>query len=490
MKIDRTKLGNEMDRVSKEWDASGGVIVIKEGEVLHEQLYGFADREKGILTTRESNYIVHTESSFLLGLCTFLLIDQGKIKLEDKISIYLPEYQYADKIEIRHLLKNATGIPDFFYTKLMVKLDNDMVHQALSDHDKIRAENKILNQNKNYKAVLSLIGDQPLEYEPGTIGRGGSETNWAFLAEVIRRVTQMSVFDFLLKFVFIPLEMTGVKKGQDTNTTSYSIFRMSNLVRVPLDYEVEGLFTLTLQDVSKLLQAISQSKVISKKMWKQALKLDSEGNGLIFENANGFDCANMMFDGYGCFLYFNHKTGIAFASLVNEEQKFKNVEGVWYYYRKCLREAVESTFTYPLDTRMVKLSTDNLWDALNIKVNNDQLDFVLEAKSSIAMALIYKTKKAFVQMEGNRVVGLLVLDIDKKNTHYNIDIIQIDRRFQGRGYGKMMLKWAIEYLAKEGAKELEIGVSRFNHAAQKIYMDAGFSAKSIYEEAMTLHMSL
>lgn len=490
MKIDRTKLGNEMDRVSKEWDASGGVIVIKEGEVLYNQIYGFADREKNILTTRESNYIVSSESSFLLGLCAFILIDQNKIKLEDKISKYIPEYQYADKIEIRHLLKNATGIPDFFYTKLMVKLNNDKLHQSLSDHDKMKTENKILNQNKNYKAVLSLIGDQPLEYEPGTIGRGGSESNWTFLAEIIRRVTQMSVFDFLSKYVFVPLNMMGVKKGQITNTTSYVIFRMTNLVQVPLDYEVEGLFTLTLDDVSKLLLAISQSKLISKKMWKEALKLDSEGNGLIFENANGFDCANMMFDGYGCFLYFSHKTGIAFASLVSEEQKFKNIEGVWYYYRRCLREAIEAAFTYPKNTRMVKLSTENLWDALNIKVNNDQLDFVLEAKSSIAMALLYKTKKAFVQMEGNRVVGLLVLDINKKNTHYNIDIIQIDRRFQGRGYGKTMLKWAIDYLAKEGAKELEIGVSRFNHAAQKIYMDAGFSAKSIYEGSMTLHMYL
>ena len=490
MKVDKQKLNNAIDLVSKEWDASGGFIVIKEGEVLHDQVYGFADREKGIVTTRESNYIVNTESSFLLGMCTFLLIDQGKIKLEDKLSTFIPEYQFADKISIRHLLKNATGIPDYFYTQLMIKLNDDQEHQALSDYDKVRAENKISNQNRNFKSVLALIGEMPLEFEPGRINQGGSESNWVFLAEVVRRVSQMSVFDFLTKCVFLPLEMNGVKNGQDTNTTSYAVFRHANLVRLPLDYKVEGLFTLTLEDVKKLLMAISQSKLISKKMWKQALKLDSEGNGLVFENANGFDCANMMFDGYGCYIYFNHKAGISFASLVNEEQKFKNVDGVWYYYRKCVREVVEAAFTYPLHTKLVKLSTDNLWDALNIKVESEQLDFVLEAKSSIAMGLIYKTKKAFVEMEGNRAIGLLVLDIDKKNNHYNIDIIQIDKRFQGRGYGKIMLKWAIEYLAKEGAKELEIGVSRFNHAAQKIYMDAGFSAKSIYEESMTLHMSL
>ncbi|MDH8676782.1 GNAT family N-acetyltransferase [Fusibacter bizertensis] len=490
MMIDKKKLGYEIDRVSKEWDASGGFVVIKDGEVLYDQVYGFADRENGILTTRESNYIMDTETSVFLGLCTFLLIDQGKIKLEDKIDMYIPEYQFADKIQIKHLLKNATGIPDFFYTQLMIKLDKDRAHQALSHCDKIRAENKLRNQNKNYKDVLSLIGDQPLEYEPGTIGRNGSESNSAFLAEIVRRVTHMTVFEFLVKHVFTPLNMTGVNQGQASNTTSYTVYRHNNLVRMPLDYQVDGLFTLTLEDVKKLLMAIGEAKVISKKMWKQALKPDSEGNGLIFENANGFDCVSMLFNGYGLCIYFNHKTGISYVSLVNEEQKFKNIEGIWYYYRKCLREVIEATFTYPLETKMAKISSDNLWDALNIKVDPEQLEFVLEAKSSIAMALMYKTKKAFVQMEGKRVIGLLVLDIDKKNKHYNIDIIQIDKRFQGRGYGKLMIKWAVEYLAKEGAKELEIGVSRFNHAAQKVYMDAGFSAKSIYEESMTLHLSL
>jgi len=93
-------------------------------------------------------------------------------------------------------------------------------------------------------------------------------------------------------------------------------------------------------------------------------------------------------------------------------------------------------------------------------------------------------------MEGDRAVGLLILDIDKKKNHYYIDIVQIDRRYQGRGYGKIMMLWAVDYLRNQGAKELEIGVNRFNIAAQKLYRSVGFDIKAIYEDGMTMYAVL
>ena len=165
-------------------------------------------------------------------------------------------------------------------------------------------------------------------------------------------------------------------------------------------------------------------------------------------------------------------------------------EGTWRYFRRDSREAITSAFTYPTNTKIVKINKSNFWDALNLKVAQEQAEFVLEAKSSIAMGLMYPTKKTFIQMEGQVCVGLLVLDINPKKEYYHIDIILVDKRYQGRGYGKHILEFAVETLKAAGAKSLKIGVNRFNYGAQKIYMDAGFTPKSIYEEGMELHMNL
>jgi RimJ/RimL family protein N-acetyltransferase len=161
-------------------------------------------------------------------------------------------------------------------------------------------------------------------------------------------------------------------------------------------------------------------------------------------------------------------------------------DGGWQFFRKDLRDKVSQLMTYPKDTKMIPLKKDNFWDSLALKISKAQYQFVLDVKSSVAMALMYKTKKAFVQMEDKVIVGLLVLDIDPKKNVYNIDIIIIDEKYQNRGYGKLMVQWAVEYLKDKGAKKLTIGVSRANPSAIKVYKNAGFKPKSISEGGMDL----
>lgn len=490
MNINKEKLAQDIDEVCREWDISGCFMAVKDGELLYENYYGFADRENALPTKEDSRYLLHSESGFLVSLCVFMLINQGKVNLHDRLSAFIPEYKHADSMTIENLLRSNSGIPDFFYSRLMVDLNNTESHKALSDFERMRAEQKSFNTNRSFEAVMLLIGDSELEYLPGTTGLNDSESNWAFLAEVVRRASNKSVIEFEKEFVFDPLQMKHVKASSEADTVSYMVYKEEELVRVPLDYSVTGLISVTAKDMEKLLIALGSGKLLSKKLWKEALKYDEEGQGLAFENANGYDCGRIEFIGNGFYFYFNHKTGIAFASLLNENQTFKCIDNEWHYFRRASREVIESTFTYPEAPRMVKLGTDNLWAALSIQVEEEQRGYVLEAKSSIAMGLLYKSKKPFALMEGNRVVGLLVLDIDKKKDHYNIDIIQIDKRFQNRGYGKIMLNWAIDYLKKSGAVELEIGVNRHNFAAQKIYMAAGFKPKSVYENGMSLHMRI
>lgn len=490
MKFDQKSFSEAMDSVCKTWDISGSFVVLKDGECLHQNIYGYADRENGVMTQKSSQYLLHAESDFILGLSVCLLIDQGKIKLKDTLDRFIPEYKQAHQITIEHLLRHNSGIPDFYYGGVMVELNQDETHQQLSEIERLRVEKQRHYEAARFETVMKLIGEKALDYVPGTAGLNGSESNGIFLTEIVRRVTGMSVFEFQKQFIYEPLGMDKVALTTAVDTVSYGVQKETQLVRIPLNFATTSVFAVTAEDMTKFLMAISNGELLSKRMWQTMMKYDEERTGLALENANGFDCGRIQFLGYGFYFYFSHKTGIAFASLVNEEQTFKWVDNQWHYFRRASREVVEAAFTYPVAPKMVNLTQENLWAALNIKVLDDQLGYVLEAKASIAMGLVYKTKKPFVLTEGTRVIGLLVLDIDKKKNHYNIDIIQIDHRYQNRGYGKIMLNWAIDYLKAAGAKKLEIGVNRFNKAAQKIYFSAGFVEKSVYEEGMQLQMQI
>lgn len=488
MNVDINALNNEIDSVAKRWKTSGHIVLAQSGEILHQKGYGYTDREAGVKTKKDNAYTLSLYSPLLLGLAALKLIEDGVIHLEDSVSMYIPELKQGHLIHIKDLLNRRSGLVDYYYGVLMVALNAEESHAKLSNEDKLRAEQKCLNINRQFDKVLALINDRPLDFVPGTSGFQPSETELVILMTIVCRVMSLSPFEAMQELVFEPYQMTGVKAGANSNIASYKVFGESTLVRIPLDYEVEDVFTMEVSDAAQMVKGISLEYGLKKKTWKLATQFDEENLGLMFEGANGFACSRIEFLGNGLHLYFSFDLKLAFAALVNEEQLFEHVEGQWHFFRKSLRQAVDSLYTFPVNTKMVKINKENLWDALNITVDKSQLEFVLDAKSSIAMGLLYKTKKVFVQMEGTKAVGLLVLEIDHKRSFYDIDIIQIDKRFQGRGYGKLMLAFAVDYLKKAGAKELLIGVNRQNLAAQKIYMDAGFTPKKVSEGGMQLQM--
>lgn len=488
MKIDKKKLKDEIDAVSEKWDTSGSYIVLNQEEILHHGIYGYADRENQIKMQNESRYTFHAVDHFLMGMCLLILADQGKVKLSDPMSKWIPEYKHADQIKIEYLLRQSSGIPDYFYDGLMVDLENDEQHQALDDKEKMRLEGKIIYQNRNFSDMMTIIKDRPLAYEPGTPEKEDSESETVFISEIVKRITKDSLFNTLKKYIFDPLQMDGVSQDLKDAAISYKVYRDVEFVSCPLNFQLDETFTLKASDCIKLLKALLDKKLLSDKMWKKALKYNKEGRGMFFHNANGFDCGSFEFMANQFMFYFSQDKKIAFASLSNQDLLMKFLENSWHYYRRDAREVVEAMMTYPEQTKLVKLSKSNFWDAMNLSVAEEQQEFVLDAKASVAMALMYPTKRGFAQMEGNRVVGLLVVDVDHKNSYYNIDIIIIDKKYQGRGYGKHMLNWAVDYLKNEGAKTLKIGVSRYNHGAKKIYLSAGFVAKSVYDKGMTLQL--
>ena len=52
-------------------------------------------------------------SGQVIAACIRHLIDDGLLSLDDSLSLYLPEYSYAERVTIRQLLNMSSGIPDY-----------------------------------------------------------------------------------------------------------------------------------------------------------------------------------------------------------------------------------------------------------------------------------------------------------------------------------------------------------------------------------------
>jgi CubicO group peptidase (beta-lactamase class C family) len=185
-------------------DGFSGVILVARGDrVLLRKAAGFADRERNIPNTPETKFPLASVTKQFTAAAIMLLVDEGKISLEDPISKYYPTAPPSwSKVRIKHLLSNSSGIEDYW------------IHRGgLTTTGQLW---------RSYEELIQLAIDDPLAFEPGT-GFSYSNTGFALLTIVIERVSGQRYADFMRRRIFEPLGMhnTGYGRVPDNAVRGY-----------------------------------------------------------------------------------------------------------------------------------------------------------------------------------------------------------------------------------------------------------------------------
>ncbi|MDY0064634.1 MAG: GNAT family N-acetyltransferase [Bacilli bacterium] len=481
----------KLDEIARKWDTSGAVLVLRENTFIHENVYGFSDRENEKKMNEQDTFALSLRSPLFLGLALLALLDRDLIHLDDHLNKYIPEYPYSDQITINNLLFHTSGIMDYFYSHTMLELQKDEDYKILTVEEKFRTERILYEQNVSFEEVFDIVKDKPLDFLPGQRDYDWSLTNIIFLTEVVERISGMNIFTFLKKEAFDPWGMNHICLGYHPTTVSYSCMKDTVLVRLPYCEQLDHAVTVTIADIKALMKALMNRKTFKKAAWNKALTFNKEGFNMLAENANGICCATATLLGYEMNLYFDWRIQLSYVHLSNEMQILIRSEDEIRYFRKEMRELIEMETTHPKFTKLMPYCEQTAWGAMDLKVDETQRSYVFDAKTTLCFALIKpRVRKTYVLVEGMRAVGILVLSVDRKNSYYHIDVILIDKRYQHRGFGKIMLQKAIKILKAKGAKQIEIGVNRNNTAAYKLYLGAGFKATTIYDQGMALQLDL
>ncbi|MFJ7639974.1 serine hydrolase domain-containing protein [Peribacillus sp. NPDC097225] len=176
-------MANEIERLK----IQGASLAIVEGDrVEYVQGYGVAN-QNGTEMTSETPIVLGSVSKSFTALALMQLVDQGKIRLQDPVQLYIPWFHLADKeasgkITIQHLLNHTSGLSTY---------DGQV---AISQGD------KTLKEHVKGLAEIELKHPAGDRYEY-------SNLNYDILGLVIEEVTNLSYKDYLNEFIFKPLEM-------------------------------------------------------------------------------------------------------------------------------------------------------------------------------------------------------------------------------------------------------------------------------------------
>jgi len=137
-----------------------------------------------------------------------------------------------------------------------------------------------------------------------------------------------------------------------------------------------------------------------------------------------------------------------------------------------------------------KLTYENFYDIFQMKVKRSQYDFVASNTFSVAEAYVTLVNGGhvfpFAIYNGKRPVGFIQLGygpnadqdgVSVENGNYEIWRFMIDKRYQGRGYGKEALRQAIDFIKTWPCGKAEycwISYEPENEIAKKLYASFGF----------------
>ena len=173
-----------------------GVGIFQNGTITYSKGYGSANLEYGVPIAPTTPFISGSVAKQFTAAAIALLVEQGRISLDDDVRKYIPELpDYGAKITIDHLVHHTSGLRDFWALVQVAGMRYDDGY-AVGDVIRLAARQKHLN------------------FPPGT-EYDYSNTGYIALGLVVQRVTGKSLREFTTEQIFTPLGMTSTHFHDD-----------------------------------------------------------------------------------------------------------------------------------------------------------------------------------------------------------------------------------------------------------------------------------
>lgn len=214
---------------------NGNVLIAQKNKIIYEKAFGKADTSKSNLLNKKYRFHIGSIAKEFNAVGILMLKKQGKLKLDDAISKYLPELPlWADNIKIIHLLQYTSGLPQIKW--------------------------KEVNQDSDNMAFLKSTVS--LDFEPGT--KYDYNNNNVFLQRrIIEKITGMTFNSFVIEKILLPIGIKNAVVDPDKNEKLFAKSFNNNGKQDDLKYNISGWTALDLRDFYKWSEAINSFKIIS-----------------------------------------------------------------------------------------------------------------------------------------------------------------------------------------------------------------------------------
>jgi CubicO group peptidase (beta-lactamase class C family) len=212
--VSTERLGRIRETMQQHMDAhdiSGAVtLVARKGRLVHLEAHGAMDLEGKRAMEKNAVFRIWSMTKPVAGVAILMLMEEGKVRLNDPVSKFIPEFQ---SMKVAVMQERAAGAPASHYTvpaSRAITIQDLLTHvSGLGSGGVSAAEmSKLAKKTTDtLSEVVPLLGSTTLDFQPGS--RWGYSALAAFdtLGRVVEVASGMSFDKFLKERLFIPLGM-------------------------------------------------------------------------------------------------------------------------------------------------------------------------------------------------------------------------------------------------------------------------------------------
>lgn len=239
----------------------------------------------GVLANPHQPYHTASVGKTFTSVILAILVEKGLVKFDDPIANYLPSdilkdlhvykgKDYTHDIQIKHLLSNTSGLPDFFEDK--PKHGKRFLEEVLENPSRFWKPHETIHWSKEHLTS---------RFPPGR-GVHYTDTGYNLLGIIIETITSKPFHEVLHDYIFNPLGMKHSYLSQFSEPVTKSKHPVAHLYLKKLKINVEdyisfssfysgGQTVSTLEDQLLFMTALANHQIIQKetldimKQWKK-----------------------------------------------------------------------------------------------------------------------------------------------------------------------------------------------------------------------------
>ena len=216
------KINNLISGLAKTGHFSGTVTVSHNGKIIYEKAFGLANADFKIPNTVNTRIGIASITKPMTAVVLLRLVEEGKVRLDDPLSKYIPDFPSGEKITIEMIYRHRSGI----------------LHRVMPPEMETVPYTSEQMVEKVKEAKLAFVPGEKRLYSSG---------GYAVLARVLEIASGKSYAQLLKQYVFDP---AGMRDSVDFNGTEIMERRARDYI-----LDADGYKNASLKDYSFLVGA-------------------------------------------------------------------------------------------------------------------------------------------------------------------------------------------------------------------------------------------